>query len=235
MMQPNNEAAVDASIDRAKGQGAAGSLAERLLAALHPTCSHDLPNHVLSLQSLIHLLDWDEAEKLDPEGREYVQRLRVVAEKIEGQANFLKSMVRLVRDVPKPQPMELADLFRELKAAAATVLSERPLAWDIRLAAGTVWADRDLVFASLLDLLKALADGGVAKAVAVTSAISARRRIVQMVVAGQGLGQRLGKIEDRCDVVLARERLCLAGVGLRLGPVRVNELSAIFDFVAEPS
>src|SRR6266542_6419629 len=45
--------------------------ASRLLEALHPVCSHDLPNQIVALQSLLQLFSWDEADHLTPQGREY--------------------------------------------------------------------------------------------------------------------------------------------------------------------
>ncbi len=209
--------------------------AERLLAAMHPTCSHDLPNQILSLQSLIHLMEMDEVEQLGPAGREYVQRLKAVAEKAAGMSDFLKAIVRLVRYVPQPREIALADLFRQLKAEARSVL-QSPLTWEVRLLAGGVWADYDLVSSALSELLRALADGvapTIAKTVSIASSVRSLRTIVDIAVRGPGVHTRLTMLPQRADYLLARERLHAAGVDLRLGPARVDEASVALEFAAE--
>src|SRR5262249_2340538 len=151
-----------------------------------PTCSHDLPNQILSLQSLINLMEMDEAERLDPAGREYLLRLRTVADKMAGMADFLRTMVRLMRHVSKPHEIVLADLFRELQAEARSC-SATAIAWDLAAVKGTICADRDLVYPSVSELIRALTDVKVAKSVTVTSSDSDRRKLVAINVRGSGM------------------------------------------------
>ena len=115
--------------------------AERLVAAMHQACSHDLPNQVLSLQSLINLMDMDEVIPLGAAGHEYLTRLKAVAEKTAGMTDFLKAMVRLARTVPQPRALAVLELFRELMAEAKSAF-DVPLVWDMRGLSGNVRARR---------------------------------------------------------------------------------------------
>ncbi len=209
--------------------------AERLLAAMHPTCSHDLPNQILSLQSLVNLIEMDEVDHLGAAGQEYLQRLKAVAEKTAGLTDFLKALVRLIRYEPQPRAIAIADLFRELKAEANSAL-ETPLSWDDGILAGRVWADYDLVYPSLGDLLRGMTQAiepTVAKSVSIASTSPSQRTIVEIVVRGPGLQKLTTMLPQRGDFVLAQERLNATGVALNLGPQRVDEASVVLDFAAE--
>lgn len=206
--------------------------AARLLASIHPTCSHDLPNQILSLQSLINLIEMDEAERLDSSGREYLRRLRTVADKIDGLTTFLKEMVRLPRQTPRTREIVLTELFRELQAEARSVL-KTPIRWDIRLTGVTIRADHDLIYPSIGDLLRTMVEGDAQtpRPVKVTSSFTSRRAIVEIAVGGIGMDRLSATMEQRTEVILARERLRHAGVGLSFGRSRPDEASIVFDFM----
>jgi len=205
--------------------------AERLVAAMHATCSHDLPNQILALQSLINLMDMDEVIPAGAAGHEYLTRLKAVAEKTAGMSDFLKAIVRLARYVPQPRAIAMPELFRELIAEAKSAF-DVPLAWDVRGLSGNVWADRDLVHSSLLDLMRTLTAVG-AREVAVASSSSFRRIVVLIGVNGPGLRTSASILEQRNDFLLARERLHVAGVNLKLGATGVDRASMQLDFGAE--
>jgi len=207
------------------------SSAERLIAAMHAVCSHDLPNQILSLQSLINLMDMDAVIPAGAAGHEYLTRLKAVTEKTAAMSDFLKAMVRLVRHTPQPCALTVHELFRELVAEAKSAL-DVPLAWDVRGLSGNVWADRDLVYSSLGDLLRALTAGG-AKDIAVASSQSFRRTVVIIGVSGPGLPTTMSMLGQRYDFLLARERLHVAGVDLKLGPTGIGRASVVLDFAAE--
>jgi hypothetical protein len=211
--------------------------AERLLAAIHATCSHDLPNQILALRSLIHLMDMDEVIPPGAPGREYLERLGAVAEKTAGLTDFLKAIARLARVVPQPRRVALLDLFREAIAESRSAL-EADLAWDIGPLAGAVFADRDLVHAGLGELLRSLAALG-AKTVTVLSSgtgCAAGRVAVDIKVGGAGLRVAAEALEQRPDFLLARERLRIADVGLTTCPVIAQaEATVALDFAAEGS
>lgn len=213
------------------GKAPLKSSAERLVAAMHATCSHDLPNQILALQSLINLMEMDAVIPAGAAGHEYLTRLKAVAEKTAGMSDFLKAMLRLARYTPQPRTLAVLELFRELIAEAKSAF-DMPLAWDVRGLSGNVWADRSLVYPSLGDLLRALTAGG-AKDVAVASAPSFRRMVVVIGVSGLGMPATISILEQRCDFLLARERLHVAGVNLKIGPTGDGRASVVLDFAAE--
>jgi hypothetical protein len=215
----------------AAGNAPAKLSAERLVTGMHATCSHDLPNQILSLQSLINLMDIDAVIPAGAAGHEYLTRLKAVTEKTAEMSDFLKAMVRLARYTPQPCTLAVFELFRELIAEAKSAL-DVPLAWDVRGLSGNVWADRDLVYSSLGGLLRALTAGG-AKDIAVASSPSFRRTVVVIGVSGPGLPTTMSMLEQRYDFLLARERLHVAGVNLKLGPTGVGRASVVLDFAAE--
>src|SRR5262245_32158836 len=52
---------------------------ERLLACFRRAAGHDLPNQLVGLQGLLHVLELEEADRLSADGRAYLQRLVAAA------------------------------------------------------------------------------------------------------------------------------------------------------------
>src|SRR5262245_42244724 len=72
--------------------------AERLLAAMHKVFSHDLPNQLVVIQSLLGLLG-DEASRLSDEGRDMLRRIGAAAGRAGDMVYFLKDMARQAGEV----------------------------------------------------------------------------------------------------------------------------------------
>src|SRR6266446_5901695 len=77
--------------------GDGGSRAERLLAAMHKVFSHDLPNQLVVVQSLLSLLQLEDEANLSQDGKEHLARLRGAAGRAGLLVDFLKEMARLSR------------------------------------------------------------------------------------------------------------------------------------------
>ena len=114
--------------------------ADRLLRKMHPVFSHDLPNQVVALQSLLQMLEMEEADRLGAEGRECVGRLKRVAGRVQGLARFLKDLGRLNSYQRRTESVVLAALVREVKvglqaqcpeAAVECLRIERADAYDL--------------------------------------------------------------------------------------------------------
>ncbi len=90
--------------------------ADRLLGKMHRVLSHDLPNQIVALQSLLQLMEMDDAHRLGQEGRAYVGRLHRVARRAAGMVRFLKEMERLNEYERRVEEMPVASLLREIKA-----------------------------------------------------------------------------------------------------------------------
>jgi hypothetical protein len=130
-------------------------LTPRWLAAVYPICSHDLPNHLVALHSLLHLVDLDCAGHLTEDGKEYVKRLHGVADKIGELSDFLKEMVRLTRMDPARERVPLAAIVRELKARAAA--DALPIvAWEVDGSPEPMVGDARLLVLTLGGLLPLL-------------------------------------------------------------------------------
>src|ERR1700710_810382 len=130
--------------------------AEHLLAAIHPVCSHDLPNQMVSLHSLLHLVEMEEVDRLSNDGREYLHRLHHVAEKTAKLVDFLKESVRLVSYVPKPSRVDLRELLEELRAESRTFVEGTP-AWSAELLTPILVSDETQLLRALGECVKGLA------------------------------------------------------------------------------
>ena len=129
-------------------------LAQRVLEAMHPVCSHDLPNQVVALQSLLQLFAWDEAANLSPQGREYFERLQSVAGKTVAYVQFLKEMARLARQTPQIESLRVPHLVAEVSAEVQRLHPDHVWTWQCRLDVEDVRADRRLVHKGLLHFLR---------------------------------------------------------------------------------
>jgi light-regulated signal transduction histidine kinase (bacteriophytochrome) len=128
--------------------------AQRLLAAMHPVCSHDLPNQVVALQSLLQLFEWDEAENLTAQGREHYGRLRSIAAKTFAHVQFLREIVRLERHVPERAKLTFAQIHDDVRAEVHQRLSESTWQWDAQWDVERLIADRRLVQLGVVQLLR---------------------------------------------------------------------------------
>src|ERR1700722_1352605 len=88
---------------------------DRLLRGMHRVFSHDLPNQMVALQSLLQLLSADEAGHLTKEGQEYVRRLHSATLRACEQVRFLKEMGRINACAARAETIALATLARELQ------------------------------------------------------------------------------------------------------------------------
>jgi signal transduction histidine kinase len=102
--------------DPAAGPESDAERAARLLHGMHKVFSHDLPNQMVVLQSLLQLLQMEELDGLSPDGREYVERLSSAARKAGAMVRFLKDMARLSQYQPRLETISLTALARELGA-----------------------------------------------------------------------------------------------------------------------
>jgi hypothetical protein len=89
--------------------------ADRLLAKMHRVLSHDLPNQIVALQSLVQLLEMEQADRLTDDGRDCLERVQRVARKTSGLARFLRELARLNTGSPRVVPVVLGALEREIR------------------------------------------------------------------------------------------------------------------------
>ncbi|MCS7045496.1 MAG: hypothetical protein NZO58_03975 [Gemmataceae bacterium] len=130
--------------------------AERLLAAIHPVCSHDLPNVVVALQGLLQLFEWDEASQLSGQGREHLTRLQSLAAKTTAMCHHLKELVRLQRREVVPTSVRFADLLDEVRAELRRAMPDLSLAWNCRWDVGEIVGDRQLLQAGVVGIVRSV-------------------------------------------------------------------------------
>ena len=90
--------------------------ADRLLGKMDRVLSHDLPNQIVAVQSLVQLLEMDKMSRLGPEGRECISRLHRVARRAHGMVRFLKELSRLHAPPRRVEEVAPATVIRELRA-----------------------------------------------------------------------------------------------------------------------
>jgi light-regulated signal transduction histidine kinase (bacteriophytochrome) len=193
--------------DRAAAVANDPALAERLLTAVHPVCSHDLPNQMVSLHSLLNLLDMEEVDRLGEEGREYLHRLQNVAGKMATLIDFLKESVRLARLVPKRERIELAGLLEELRIETRSFLDGTP-DWATSLEADAVTSDEAALSQSLLEILR----GSAGSSQTLTVHWESRKIGDEVTLQLAAEGAAAPSLAAEPWLVLARERLARLGV-----------------------
>lgn len=96
--------------------GSGSQRAELLLQSMHGVLSHDLPNQLVVILSLIALLELEEGNRLGREGREQLRRLGLAARKASSQVHFLQEMARLRRHQEPVESLDPKYLLREVQA-----------------------------------------------------------------------------------------------------------------------
>jgi signal transduction histidine kinase len=91
---------------------------ERLLGCFQKALGHELPNQLVALQGLARLLEMEQADRLDEEGRTHLLRLADLARRVDGLVRTLAEVGRLTRD---RGPVEEASLAEAVREAAAEV------------------------------------------------------------------------------------------------------------------
>jgi two-component system OmpR family sensor kinase len=103
---------------------------ERLLGCFQKALGHELPNQLVALQGLARLIEMEQADRLDEEGRAHLLRLADLARRTDGLVRALAEIGRLTRDCGQTEASSLSDAARE---AAAEVSVSTP-GWSIRYA-----------------------------------------------------------------------------------------------------
>jgi signal transduction histidine kinase len=161
---------------------------ERLLGCFQKALGHELPNQLVALQGLARLIEMEQADRLDDEGRAYLLRLADLARRADGLVRTLAEIGRLTKD---SGPVEEASLAEAVSEAAAEVNLTAP-GWSLRYAidprAAVVPVSRRSLRLVLLHLLRnaVQSDGGRASCVEVGSRRAANE--VELWVKDDGRG-----------------------------------------------
>jgi signal transduction histidine kinase len=143
-----------ASADRdATGEGPAG----RLLESLRHALAHDLPNQLLAVQGLARLVLEEQGERLDPAGRELLERLAAAARRADESARSLADLVRLVRLAGHEEEVALAPVVREAAAGVNLFFPGSAIEYHVEDGLPSLRVSRFALHQLLVQLLRAAA------------------------------------------------------------------------------
>jgi two-component system, OmpR family, sensor histidine kinase TctE len=103
---------------------------ERLLSCFQKALGHELPNQLVALQGLARLIEMEQADRLDDEGRAHLLRLADLARRTDGLVRALAEIGRLTRERGTAEVSSLSDIAREAAAEVSVSIS----GWSIRYA-----------------------------------------------------------------------------------------------------
>ena len=125
----------------------------RLMHAMHSVCSHDLPNRMVALRSLVHLIKMDGGDGLPPDLADMLNRLAAALDRTNHLVEFLKEMSRLNRCTPKDEAVRLVQMAAEWRAELRGRLPQREIDWQFHSAGDAFRTDRRLLHQSVLALM----------------------------------------------------------------------------------
>lgn len=98
-----------------------------LMACLRKALGHDLPNLLVAIQGLARLLELEEGPHLGGDGRDYLARIRVGAERGQALVRALAEVIRAAADDEPSQPVGLNELVEEAAAEVRRQLAGAPV------------------------------------------------------------------------------------------------------------
>lgn len=85
------------------------------LAKLFSVLSHDLKSPIFSIDGFSDLLLSDYGDRLDDEGRDFLQRIRSSAQQVKKVLDEMSQMVKLLNSALAPRPTDLKELLEEIR------------------------------------------------------------------------------------------------------------------------
>jgi light-regulated signal transduction histidine kinase (bacteriophytochrome) len=201
---------------------------ERILRSMHKVFSHDLPNQMVALQGLLELLSSEEAHRLSEDGREYVRRLQNATQRATEMVRFLKEMERVHTSETKVEPVALQSFARELRGGLQQKFPGKTFEfhWDWRVS--VVQTDVRVLLNGVLELCTCFLSRQESFCRIRASSHSGEKCVelafqVEEVEVKSEPGPHLPRwnqhaVEQRPEVILAREWLALAGAELQAAP-----------------
>ena len=194
---------------------------DRLLRGMHKVFSHDLPNQMVVLQSLLQLLGEEESAALSDDGREYVRRLQNATKHAGEQVRFLKEMGRLNAFTGKSEAISLKSLAREFQGELQHRHVDKRFAFDWRWSVPTIFGNSRAFSRALLELLGAFLHPQT-QACRVSASSERKGDTIELALRLEAtppavlLLGNLQMLEQRMEIILAREWLALGGARLEM-------------------
>ena len=209
--------------------------ADMLLRGMHKVFSHDLPNQMVALQSLLQLLSLEESGRLSDDGREYVRRLQSASRRAGEMVRFLKEMGRLNALVPKTETIELASMARELQGELQRLHPNREFDFEWNWSVTTIPGDLRAYLQAIVELTSSLLSSA-SKRCRFTADSSEKNMQVVVTFHVEGNAETTARarsvgphlqpqvVAERMDVILARAWLAVSDAALSvtaLGPAEI--------------
>jgi signal transduction histidine kinase len=131
--------------------------AGRLLESLRYALAHDLPNQLLAVQGLARLVLEEQGERLDPAGRELLERLAAAARRADELTRSLADLARLVRLAGHEEEVAPALVVREAAAGVNLFFPELAIEYHVEDGLPTLRVSRFALYQLLVQLLRAAA------------------------------------------------------------------------------
>jgi light-regulated signal transduction histidine kinase (bacteriophytochrome) len=125
-----------------------------LLAGYQMALGHELPNSLVSMQGLARLVLADQADRLDPDSRDLLERLADLAQRTDRMVRALAEVGRLERDPGPPEMVPLIDLVAEAVAEVKLLFNRPAIEYIIQQSMPTVLVARRGLYAVLQQLLR---------------------------------------------------------------------------------
>jgi signal transduction histidine kinase len=134
--------------------------AEQVLACLRSCLGHDMANHLVAIQGLLHILETEEGARLSAASKAYLQRIRNVAERVATLARTLADICRDGRDTQLPESQSLVQTAREVATEVTPLFSGGAIQYDFPEVPFFLTVSRGALRRVLLQLLKNAVQAG---------------------------------------------------------------------------
>ncbi len=116
---------------RVRERTAALEASNRELEAFSYSVSHDLRAPLRALDGFSHLLEAEYADRIDENGRDYLNRIRAASQRMGQLIDDIIDMARIGRQELKPVELDLAALASEIAESLAEQAPQRKVVWTI--------------------------------------------------------------------------------------------------------
>lgn len=133
---------------------------ERLLGCYQKALGHELPNQLVALQGLARLLEIEQGDRLDEEGRGRLLHLADLARRADSLARALAEIGRLTRDAGPAETVSLPEAAREAVAEVNLLSSGWSIEYHFAAEASTLRLPRRGLRLVLVHLLRNAVQAG---------------------------------------------------------------------------
>jgi signal transduction histidine kinase len=140
---------------------------ERLLGCFQKAVGHELPNQLVALQGLARLIELEQADRLDEEGRVHLRRLADLARRTDGLVRTLAEVGKLTRDSGPSERASLSEAAHEAAAEINLTAADWSIGYAIEPEAAVLPVSRRSLRMVLVHLLRNAIQAGGGRALCV--------------------------------------------------------------------